>query len=135
MTPEARLSLLRIVLVVAAVGHIVVALSFWFWPEKAIDEILAWGPPSGWTSILGAYDLAVAFALVLAYLDPIANAGIVRFVGALLVLHGGTHAYYIVWGDAPDRHWFVVAYLIAGGLVLWWLISSLAPFVRRPQPQ
>lgn len=121
MNPEMKMKTLRAILAVAAVGHVVVGLSFWFFPEKAIDEILAWGPPSGWTSILGAYDLAVAFALVLAFRDPYGNSGIIRFVGVLLSLHGLTHAYYIVWGDAPDRHWFVVAYLLAGGIVLWWL--------------
>jgi hypothetical protein len=112
---------LRAILAIAAVAHVVVGLSFWFFPDLAIDEILAWGPPSGWTSILGAYDLSVAFALVLAFRDPYANSGIIRFVGVLLSLHALTHAYYIVWGDAPDRHWFVVTYLLAGGVVMWWL--------------
>ncbi|MGH2756891.1 MAG: hypothetical protein ACRDI3_03795 [Actinomycetota bacterium] len=121
MNPELKIKTLRAILAVAAAGHVVVGLSFWFFPDLAIDEILAWGPPSGWTSVLGAYDLAVAFALFLAFRDPFTNRGIIRFVGVLLSLHGLTHAYYIVWGDAPDRHWFVVAYLLAGGLVLWWL--------------
>lgn len=116
-----RMGALKVLLAAAALGHVIVGLSFWFFPETAIDEILAWGPPSGWTSILGAYDLAVAFALVMALRDPIGNAAIIRFVAALLVLHGATHAYYIVWGDAPDRHWFVVAYLVAAGVLFWWL--------------
>ena len=121
MTDDMRMKALRLLLAAAALGHLTVALSFWFIPETAIDEILAWGPPSGWTSVLGAYDLAVAFALVMAFRDPVANAGIGRFVAVLLVLHGATHAYYIVWGDAPDRHWFVVAYLVAAGMLFWWL--------------
>lgn len=127
MGSDTKMRFLSLVLAVAAVGHVVVALSFWFFPELAIDEILAWGPPSGWTSILGAYDLAVAFALVLAFRDPVANTGIIKFVGVLLSLHALTHAYYIVWGDAPDRHWFVVAYLLAGGIVLWWLAPAGRP--------
>lgn len=121
MHPEMKMKLLRAILAIAALGHLVVGLSFWFFPDLAIEEILAWGPPSGWTSILGAYDLSVAFALVLALRDPYGNAGIIRFVAVLLSLHALTHAYYIVWGDAPDRHWFVVAYLLGGGIVLWWL--------------
>ncbi len=124
VTEEMRMKALKLLLAAAAIGHVVVAFSFWFFPEAAIDEILAWGPPSGWTSILGAYDLAVAFALLLALRDPIANVGIISFVSVLLVLHGLTHAYYIVWGDAPDRHWFVVAYLVAAGILLWWLSPS-----------
>lgn len=121
MTPELRMTALKVLLAAAALGHLVVGLSFWFIPETAIDEILAWGPPSGWTSILGAYDLAVAFALVMALRDPVGNAAIIRFVAVLLALHAGTHAYYIVWGDAPDRHWFVVAYLLAAAVLFAWL--------------
>ena len=115
---------LRVILALAALGHLIVGLSFWFFPDRAIDEILAWGPPSGWTSILGAYDLAVAFALFIAFRDPVGNRGIISFVAVLLALHGATHAYYIVWGDAPDRHWFVVSYLLAAAVVLWWLRPS-----------
>ncbi len=59
--------------------------------------------------------------------DPIGNVGIIFFVSVLLVLHGLTHAYYIVWGDAPDRHWFVVAYLVAAGILLWWLTPRSRP--------
>jgi len=129
--PALRGKLLRAILGIAALGHLVVGLSFWFVPELAIEEILAWGPPSGWTSVLGAYDLSVAFALLLAFRDPVGNAGIIRFVGVLLSLHSLTHAYYIVWGDAPDRHWFVVAYLLAGGLVLLWLAPSDTPEAQR----
>ena len=127
MNPEMRLRTLRAILAVAAIGHLVVGLSFWFFPDLAIDEILAWGPPSGWTSILGAYDLSVAFALLLAFRDPQANSGIIRFVAVLLSLHALTHAYYILWGDAPDRHWFVVTYLLGGGIVLWWLAPLQPP--------
>jgi hypothetical protein len=115
---------LKVLLAAAAIGHLVVGLSFWFFPEWAIDEVLAWGPPSGWTSVLGAYDLAVAFGLVLAFRDPAGNTGLIKFVAVLLALHSATHAYYIVWGDAPQRHWFVVAYLLAAGLLFWWLAPA-----------
>lgn len=118
---DKKLTLLKVLLGAAAIGHLVVGLSFWFAPELAIEEILAWGPASGWTSILGAYDIAVSFALVMALRDPVGNVGIIRFVGVLLVLHAGTHAYYIVWGDAPQRHWFVSSYLVAAGALLLWL--------------
>jgi hypothetical protein len=116
----AKLSFLRFVLFVAALGHLIVGLSFWFFPELAIDEILAWGPVSGWTTILGSYDLSVAFALFLALRNPLANTGIIKFVGVLLILHALTHAYYTVIGDSPPRFWFVIAYLLTGGIVLLW---------------
>lgn len=116
----AKLSFLRFVLLVTAVGHLIVGFSFWFFPELAIDEILAWGPVSGWTTILGSYDFAVAFALFLALRDPLGNLGIIKFVGVLLVLHALTHAYYTAIGDSPPRLWIVVAYLSAGGVVLLW---------------
>ncbi|HYI46525.1 MAG TPA: hypothetical protein VE174_13800 [Actinomycetota bacterium] len=121
----ARLKFLRFVLFAAAVGHLVVGLSFWFAPELAVEEILAWGPASGWTTILGSYDLSVAFALLLAFRDPLHNLGIVRFVGFLLVLHAGTHAYYTAFGDSPPRFWFVISYLAATGIVLLWLASAV----------
>ncbi len=127
------MKLLRFVIAVAAVGHLIVGLSFWFAPELAIDEILAWGPPSGWTSILGAYDLSVAFALYLAFRDPVANTGILRFVGVLLLLHAATHVYYIVWGDAPARFWLVSGYLAVGGIVLLWL-APRPPRRADPRP-
>ena len=95
-----------------------VGLSFWFAPHLAVEEVLAWGPASGWTTILGSYDLSVAFALLLAFRDPIRNAGIIRFVGVLLVLHALTHAYYTVIGSSPARFWFVIAYLLTGGVVM-----------------
>jgi hypothetical protein len=116
----AKFSFLRFVLFVTALGHLIVGLSFWFFPELAIDEILAWGPVSGWTTILGSYDLAVAFALFLALRDPLGNTGIIKFVGVLLILHALTHAYYTVIGDSPPRFWFVIAYLLTGGIVLLW---------------
>ncbi|MEA2447072.1 MAG: hypothetical protein QOK47_709, partial [Actinomycetota bacterium] len=43
----------RFVLVATAFGHLIVGLSFWFAPHLAVEEILAWGPASGWTTILG----------------------------------------------------------------------------------
>ena len=105
------------------VGHLVVGLMFWFAPHLAVEEILAWGPASGWTAILGSYDLSVAFALALAFRDPVRNIGIVRFVGFLLVLHAATHMYYVFWGDAPGRMVFVSSYLVAAGLILWWIAA------------
>ena len=109
--------------IIAAVGlgHLVVGLTFWFAPELAVEEILAWGPASGWTTILGSYDLSVAFALAIAFKDPPGNVGIIRFVAFLLILHAATHAYYIVWGDAPQRFWLVSSYLAAAGVALLWI--------------
>ncbi|HWL64434.1 MAG TPA: hypothetical protein VNP73_00520 [Actinomycetota bacterium] len=120
----AKLKLLRFVLLSIAIGHLVVGFMFWFRPDLAVEEILAWGPASGWTTILGSYDLSVAFALFLAYRNPLDNLGIVKFVGVLLVLHGLTHLYYTVIGDSPARFYFVVSYLIAGGIALLWLGSN-----------
>lgn len=116
-----RAKLLQIVTLLVMAGHLVVGLMFWFAPQLAIDEILQWGPTSGWTTILGSYDLSVAFALFLALRDPVQHRGILQFVGVLLVLHGLTHLYYTVIGDSPARFYFVVSYLVAGGLALLWL--------------
>lgn len=120
-TADARLRLLRVVIFLVMIGHIVVGLMFWFAPELAIDEILQWGPPSGWTTIIGSYDLSIAFALFLALRDPAGNRGIVQFVGVLLILHGLTHLYYTVIGDSPVRFFIVVGYLVAAGVALLWL--------------
>ena len=117
-TEAARIKLLRVVIFLVMIGHLVVGLMFWFAPQLAIDEILQWGPVSGWTTILGSYDLAVAFALFLALRDPASNRGIVQFVGVLLILHGATHLYYTVIGDSPARFYFVVSYLIVSGIAL-----------------
>ena len=117
---DRQLLILKALIAAVGVGHLVVGLMFWFKPELAVEEILAWGPASGWTAILGSYDLSVAFALSMAFRDPVRNVGIIRFVGFLLILHAATHAYYIVWGDAPARFWFVSSYLvIAAQLLLW----------------
>ena len=128
----ARIKFLRFVLAAAALGHLIVGLSFWFAPELSVEEILAWGPASGWTTILGSYDLSVAFALWLAFRDPIGNLGIARFVGFLLILHAGTHAYYTVLGNSPPRFWFVIAYLAGTGLVLLWLAAAVSPSGPMP---
>ncbi len=127
MTEVQRLTLLKVVLAVAAFGHLIVGLSFWFVPELAIDEILAWGQPSGWTSILGAYDLAVAFGLWTAFRAPEQNVGLIRFGAVLLTIHAATHAYYIVWGDAPPRLWIATAYLLIGAALLLWLSPREVP--------
>jgi len=127
VTEHQRAVLLRFVLGVAALGHLVVGLSFWFFPELAIDEILAWGNPSGWTSILGAYDIAVACGLVIAFRDPEANRGLILFVAILLTIHAGTHAYYNIWGDAPARLWLPTAYLLLGAALLAWLAPPGRP--------
>lgn len=124
-TNAAKLKLLRFVLAATALGHLVVGLSFWFAPELAVEEILAWGPASGWTTILGSYDLSVAFALFLAFRNPLENLGIARFVGFLLILHAGTHGYYTALGDSPPRFWFVISYLAITGVVLLSLAATL----------
>jgi hypothetical protein len=118
---DKRMLVLKAVIAAVGLGHVVVGLMFWFKPELAVEEILAWGPASGWTAILGSYDLSVAFALAMAFRDPVRNVGIIRFVGFLLILHAATHAYYIVWDDAPARFWFVSSYLVIAALALLWL--------------
>ncbi len=120
---EKRLVLAKALIAAIGIGHLIVGLMFWFAPELAVEEILAWGPASGWTAILGSYDLSVAFALGLAFRDPVRNVGIVRFVGFLLVLHAATHMYYVFWGAAPDRMWFVSSYLTAAGLLMFWVAA------------
>lgn len=121
MTETQKRILLRTVLAVAALGHLIVGLSFWFVPELAIDEILAWGQPSGWTSILGAYDIAIAFGMWTAFRNPERNVGFIRFAVVLLTIHAATHAYYILWGDSPARLWIATAYLLLGAVLLLWL--------------
>lgn len=123
---DRRMLVLKTLIAAVALGHVVVGLMFWFKPELAVEEILAWGPASGWTAILGSYDLSVAFALAMAFKDPVRNVAIIRFVGFLLILHAVTHAYYIVWGDAPARFWFVSSYLVIAALALLWL-GNTAP--------
>jgi hypothetical protein len=125
---EGDLFVARALIGAIGIGHLIVGLMFWFAPHLAVEEILAWGPASGWTAILGSYDLSVAFALGMAFKDPVRNIGIVRFVGFLLVLHAATHMYYVFWGDAPTRMVFVSSYLVAAGLALWWVAARwLAP--------
>jgi hypothetical protein len=118
---DRRMLILKAVIAAVGLGHLVVGLAFWFAPHLAVEEILAWGPASGWTAILGSYDLSVAFALAMAFRDPVRNVGIIRFVGFLLILHAATHAYYIVWGDAPARFWLVSSYLVIAAVALLWL--------------
>ena len=123
---DRRMLVLKTLIAAVGVGHVVVGLMFWFKPELAVEEILAWGPASGWTAILGSYDLSVAFALSMAFRDPVRNVGIIRFVGFLLILHAATHAYYIVWGDAPARFWLVSSYLVIAALLLLWLSKQIS---------
>lgn len=122
-TTDKQLVLAKALIAAVGLGHLVVGLMFWFAPHLAVEEILAWGPASGWTAILGSYDLSVAFALSLAFRDPVRNVGIVRFVGFLLVLHAATHMYYVFWGTAPDRMWLVSSYLTAAGVLMFWTAS------------
>jgi hypothetical protein len=132
-TDDRRLLIARALIAAVGIGHLIVGLMFWFAPELAVEEILAWGPASGWTAILGSYDISVAFALGLAFRDPVRNAGIVKFVGFLLVLHAATHMYYVFWGDAPARMWFVSSYLTAAGLVMLWIAARwLTPRESSP---
>jgi hypothetical protein len=132
-TSDRQLTIARALIGVIGLGHLIVGLMFWFAPHLAVEEILAWGPASGWTSILGSYDLSVAFALAMAFKDPIRNIGIVRFVGFLLVLHAATHMYYVFWDDAPTRMVFVSSYLVVAGLALWWVAARwLAPRSATP---
>jgi hypothetical protein len=132
VTTDKQLVIAKALLGAVGVGHLVVGLMFWFAPHLAVEEILAWGPASGWTAILGSYDLSVAFALAIAFRDPVRNVGIVRFVGFLLVLHAATHMYYVFWGDAPMRMVFVSSYLVGAGIVLWWIAARwLAPRSER----
>ena len=123
---DKRMLILKTLIAAVGVGHVIVGLMFWFKPELAVEEILAWGPASGWTAILGSYDLSVAFALAIAFRDPVRNVGIIRFVGFLLILHAATHAYYIVWGTAPDRFWLVSSYLVIAALLLLWFGNTVS---------
>ena len=133
-TLDNRLVITKAVIAAVGLGHLIVGLAFWFAPELAVEEILAWGPASGWTTILGSYDLSVAFALAIAFRDPPGNVGIMRFVGFLLILHAATHAYYIVWGDAPQRFWFVSSYLAAAGALLLWIAARWMTVHAAPAP-
>ncbi len=135
---QKRLLITRAVIAAVGLGHLVVGLMFWFAPHLAVEEILAWGPASGWTAILGSYDLSVAFGLALAFKDPVRNVSMVKFVGFLLVLHAATHMYYVFWGDAPARMWFVSSYLTAAGVAMFWVaarwlspLSSATPSSSR----
>lgn len=122
-TDQKRSLIAKALIAAVGLGHLVVGLMFWFAPHLAVEEILAWGPASGWTAILGSYDLSVAFGLALAYRDPVRNASMVKFVGFLLVLHAATHMYYVFWGDAPARMWFVSSYLTAAGVAMFWIAA------------
>jgi hypothetical protein len=136
-----RRAALRAVLVAYALGHVVTATMFLVWPSYFLEgtgarppwplSLLQFGswPPThaGFLVILGMYDLAVAFALLLAASNPARHAGIVVFAIVLWTLHGGAHGAMILWGDSPAEYWGAVAELWIGVV----LLSVLFPRDRR----
>ncbi|HVL82077.1 MAG TPA: hypothetical protein VM840_10865 [Actinomycetota bacterium] len=129
---ELRTEALRIVLLVYAVGHLVTTVQFLFWPGYFLTgdpPVPPWPltafqfgdwPPlhQGFMNVIAVYDLAVAAALVYAMRDPAANRGILFFAIVLWVLHGGVHAYHILWGDSPAHYWVATVELWLGAVLL-----------------
>jgi hypothetical protein len=140
-----RLQVLRLVLAVYGIGHLVAATEFVFWPGWFIDrsgpsppwpfslaQFGAWPPlHQGFMNVIAMYDVAVAFALLLAAWNPAGNTGIIAFACVLWTLHGGAHAYHIVWGSSPSGYWPTVAELW-GGVVLLVILYPRRAGERNP---
>lgn len=129
---KVRLEALRAVLFAYGVGHLVTATLFLFWPAYfllgtgaeppwplSFFQFGVWPPlHQGFMNIVAVYDVAVAFALFLAAADPRRHHGILLFAIVLWALHGGAHAYHIVWGDSPGHYWGAVIELWVGAALL-----------------
>lgn len=127
-----RITLLRVVLVGFAAGHLTTAAIFTFWPgwfinaagarppwPVALIQFGAWPPlHTGFMHVLAAYDTAVAFALLLAARRPREHRGIIAFAIALWSLHAFTHAEHIVLGTSPVAYWVPVGVLASGAILL-----------------
>jgi hypothetical protein len=139
---------LRAVLILYAIGHLTTSALFTFWPRYFIEQrgprppaplslvhgFGAWPPlHTGFMNVLAAYDLAVAFALLLAALDPVRNAGILWFLIVLWTVHGATHAAHILWGTSPPGYWSSVAELWLGAVLLLALRPGRPPTPLRGQ--
>lgn len=134
---------LRLVLVAYALGHLVTATLFIGWPSYFLTgrgpvppwpfrlfQFGTWPPVhQGFMNVLAVYDVAVAVALVVAATAPLRHWGILVFVSVLWVLHGGAHAYHIVWGSSPTDYWSTVAELWAGVV----LVVALWAAARRSE--
>lgn len=127
-----RREVLRAVLFGYAVGHLVTATLFLFWPTYfltgagspppwplSVFQFGVWPPVhEGFMNVVAAYDVAVAFALLLAAWSPERHRGLIWFAIVLWALHGGVHAYHILWGTSPGGFWGTVVVLWAGALLL-----------------
>lgn len=127
-----RLTLLRLVLVGYGAGHLSTAALFIGWPRYFVEgrgprpvwplylfQFGAWPPTHvGFMNVLAVYDVAVAVALFLCAYDPIAHYGILAFAVVLWALHGGAHAYHIIFGSSPASYWSTVAELWLGAALL-----------------
>jgi len=139
LNTDDRLMLLRLVLAFYAVAHLMSSALFLFWPRYAVLgsgprppfplSVLQFGswPPfhQGFMNVIGAYDLAIAVAFVIAATNPVKHSGLVSFFLVLLAVHGGVHAAQIIWGDSPSGQWLEVAQLWAG-------FTFLAALFPRP---
>jgi hypothetical protein len=123
---------LRAVLFGFAVGHLVTATLFLFWPAYFLTgagatppwplsmfQFGVWPPVhEGFMNVIAVYDVAVAFALLLAAWSPERHRGLISFAIVLWILHGGVHAYHILWGTSPGGFWGTVGALWLGALAL-----------------
>lgn len=139
--PSVRLELLRGVLVAYGVGHLVTTALFFGWPRYFLEgtgprppwplSVVQFGswPPTheGFLNVLAAYDLAVAAALFLAATKPLRHTGIIAFAVILWLLHGGVHAYHVVWGTSPRIYMWSVVELWLGAALLTGLVAWVRP--------
>lgn len=114
------------------VGHLVTAAMFWGWPEYFLlgtGPVPPWPlsalqfgswPPlhQGFLQAVGGYDVAVAVALFVAAANPRRHRGILVFAVTLFAVHGGVHAYHILWGASPEIYWWSVGQLWVGAAAI-----------------
>jgi hypothetical protein len=138
---------LRAVLFAYGVGHLITATMFVLWPDYflvgrgdrppwpfSIFQFGVWPPVhQGFLNVLAMYDIAVAFALFVAAANPVKHRGILMFASVLWVLHGGAHAYHILWGNSPDAYWWTVVELYLGVGLLAALYPWGGPTPARPR--
>lgn len=130
-----KLAVLRLVLVLYALGHLTTATIFLFWPAYFLEgagpvppwpasllQFGTWGPThQGFMAVLAIYDIAVAVALLIAASNPLRHVGVVVFALVLWTLHGAAHAALILWKDSPPSYVWVVAELWIGVALLLYL--------------
>lgn len=125
MTEEAKLKVLKIVLVVLGVFFIfgVYAMMMWIWPDG-----WGWTPrqPEYEQMIMGVYATLGVF-LILAAKDPMAHASLIWFTVWSSIVHGGIMLIQAIV-DETERANLIgdVPALFLVAIVLWYLMPKRA---------